>query len=82
MKETHAIENSDKIAAYQQLALTYEKYISILTLELNGMAAVHGWKSHRVEIGQAMREMIEMCKKEAGFDTSFMLQSSDNQCTK
>jgi hypothetical protein len=72
-----SIEPSDKakIAGYQQLAITYEKYIQILGLEVNelsSISSIRGWTSQRVEIGQQLREIIQSLKKEVGFDDSFL----------
>jgi hypothetical protein len=68
--------------AQAELIITYEKYIQILGRELDElamMASVHGWKSSRAEIGEAMREMIKMLKKEVGFDDSILYNQNTTQ---
>ena len=44
-----------------------EQYIGVLVDELNevaGMAAIHGWKSSRVEIGEQLRNRITELKRQ------------------
>lgn len=55
----------EQIVIKDQLLIAYNEYIDLLSEELNDtaqMAAVHGWKSHRVERGEKIREKINELK--------------------
>ena len=59
------LEVEKELSIMGDLVLTIEKYNQLLAdecSELAGMAAVHGWKSKRVEEGAAFREKIAELK--------------------
>ena len=59
------LEVEKELSIMGDLVLTIEKYNQLLVdecSELAGMAAVHGWKSKRVEEGAAFREKIAELK--------------------